>query len=234
MFRLVFLDLDDTIFDFGYAEAETLRTTLRHYGITPTEEAVRLYSEINDAHWKRLERGELTRREVQIGRFACLFEALGVSCSAEEVNSFYMQTIASCYRFVDGAEELLADLRAAGCRLYVVSNGSRSVQNGRLKCAGLTDVFDGIFLSEDIGIEKPNRVFFDRCFSEVPNMKLDEAIILGDSLTSDILGGINAGIATCWFNPKGKARRSDIIPDFEISHLRDFLSIVMQSNRSIE
>lgn len=226
MYRFIFLDLDDTIFDFGYAEAEALRITLSHYGITPNEETVRLYSQINDAHWKRLERGELTRREVQIGRFEDLTEALGVSVPPEDMNAFYMQTIASCHRYVDGAEQLLSDLRTAGCKLYVVSNGSRSVQEGRMKRAGLVGFFDGVFLSEDIGFEKPSRAFFDHCFSRVSDLELDRAIILGDSLTSDILGGIQAGIDTCWFNPKGQMRREDIVPKYEISHLSEFINLI--------
>ena len=226
MFEFVFLDLDDTIFDFGYAEAEALRMTLRRYGIEPTDFVVCRYSEINDAHWKRLERGELTRREVQIGRFTCLLAELGVDSSAEEMNAFYMQTIATCFRYVDGAEKLLSDLRNLGCKLYIVSNGTRSVQEGRMKKAGLTDFFDGVFLSENIGVEKPNKAFFDTCFQCVPSVKLDRSIILGDSLTSDVLGGIHAGITTCWFNPKKKEGRRDIVPDYEIASLSEFVNIV--------
>lgn len=226
MFEFVFLDLDDTLFDFGYSEAEALRTTLRQFGIEPTETAIRRYSEINDAHWKRLERGELTRKEVQIGRFACFLKEIGSSHDPQEVNRFYMNTIGDCFRYVDGAEKLLSDLRAMGCALYVVSNGTRAVQQKRLQKAGLSDFFDGVFLSEDIGAEKPNKSFFDACFQRVSNMKLESSIILGDSLTSDILGGIRAGITTCWFNPKNKQGRDDIVPDYEIKQLSKFPEIV--------
>lgn len=226
MFEFVFLDVDDTIFDFGYAEAEALCITLRHYGIEPTDCIIRRYSEINDGYWKRLERGELTRREVQIGRFESFLEEQGADCSAEEMNAFYMQTIANCFRYVEGAEKLLKDLRSLGCKLYVVSNGTRSVQHGRMRRAGLTDFFDDVFLSEDIGAEKPSKAFFDACFQSVPNVKLDSSIILGDSLTSDILGGIGAGMTTCWFNPKGKPGREDIVPDYEIKQLSEFVEIV--------
>ena len=226
MIRVVLLDLDDTVFDFLYAEAEALRSLLRFYGIEPTEQTVQRYSEINDAHWKRLERQELTRAEVQVGRFEQLFGELGVTVDPEEANVRYKAMIAKIQRYIDGAEEMLADLRAGGYRIYVVSNGSKSVQTGRLAIAGLTDFFDGVFLSEELGVEKPDRRFFDACFRAADVSSKDETIILGDSLTSDILGGIHAGIKTCWFNQRGKAPRADIVPDYEISHLSQFIPLL--------
>lgn len=227
MIDTVLLDLDDTILDFHYAEAISLCRLLEGYGIPPTEETVRLYSEINDAHWKRLERGELTRREVQIGRFTELFEKLGIERSSEEANRQYMQGIATCGQMVNGADRLLQMLRAAHIRVYIVSNGSASVQYGRMAAAGITDFFDGIFLSEEIGFEKPKREFFDRCAAQIPQFDAAKTVILGDSLTSDILGGIHAGIETCWFNPRGKKGREDIVPDHEIRDLSDFLPLIL-------
>jgi 2-haloacid dehalogenase len=226
MFDIIFLDLDDTIFDFGAAEANALEIVLRQFGLTATKELTQTYSRINDAHWKRLERGELTRREVQIGRFSAFFAEIGVDTNAEEANRIFMDAIAETVCFYDGAEQLLRELRTLGKRVYVVSNATRSVQLRRLEKARLLDFFDDVFLSEDIGSQKPSRLFFDRCFEMVPSMKLDRSIILGDSLTSDILGGINAGIATCWFNPKGKTAPDDIKPDFEIQRLSAFIDIV--------
>ena len=226
MYNIVFLDLDDTIFDFGYAEEQALRTAFAHMGIEPSEVQMHLFSEINDAHWKRLERGELTRREVQIGRFAAFFETIGIGGDAEQANRDFMNAVGESFRFLDGAEQLLKDLRARGKRMYVVSNASRSVQMKRLEKAGILNTFDGIFLSEDLGVQKPERLFFQKCFARVSDMKLDQPIILGDSLTSDILGGIRAGIATCWYNPKQKKGRTDIVPSFEIGHLSEFLNLI--------
>ena len=228
MIKTVLLDLDDTIFDFHYAEAEALRQLFRQYGRIATDEVTKLYSEINDAYWKRLERGELTRAEVQTGRFAELFARVGVDRDPEVANVRYKEIIADIHCYVAGAEQLLCDLRREGYSVYVVSNGSRSVQTRRLANAGLTNAFDGVFLSEDLGVEKPSKAFFEVCFSKVPSMKPEETIILGDSLTSDILGGKNAGIKTCWFNRFGKARRTDICPDYEISSLDQFIPLIKE------
>ena len=226
MIRNVLLDLDDTIFDFGFAEADALRRLLRLHGIEVTETLVHRYSEINDAHWKRLETGELTRAEVQIGRFAQLFEEMNLAIDPESANVRYKELIAESHRYIDGAEALLADLRAEGYRIYIVSNGSKSVQTGRLASAGLANFFDGIFFSEELGTEKPDSRFFEKCFASIGDCCKEETIILGDSLTSDIRGGINAGIATCWFNPHGKAPCADALPDYEISHLSQFVPLL--------
>ena len=223
MIRNIFLDLDDTIFDFHFAEADALRRLLRLHGIEPTEAILQRYSEINDAHWKRLERGELTRAEVQVGRFAQLFAEMGVDLDPEASNIRYKELIAESHRYIDGAEQLLADLRQNEYRIYIVSNGSKSVQTGRLTSAGLLDFFDGVFLSEELGVEKPNVAFFEKCFAAIKDGFIHETVILGDSLTSDILGGIRTGIKTCWFNPRGICARADIVPDKEISHLSQFL-----------
>ena len=225
MIRFVLLDLDDTILDFGYSEAVALQELLREYGIVPTEALVMRYSEINDSYWKRLETGELTRSEVQTGRFAQLFSEMGVEADAAAANVRYKDLIAGVCRYVEGAEKLLADLRAAGYEIYVVSNGSVNVQKGRMHLAGLDHFFDGVFLSEQIGAEKPSMEFFSHCFARIPNFDPSEAIIVGDSLTSDIKGGLNAGILTCWFNPRKKSARADIAPDFEISALDQLLDL---------
>ena len=225
MIRFVLLDLDDTILDFGYSEAVALQSLLREYGLEPTESIVRRYSEINDSYWKRLETGELTRAEVQTGRFSELFSEMGVVADAADANARYKELIAGVCRYVDGAEALLADLRAAGYQIYVVSNGSVNVQKGRMHLAGLDDFFDGVFFSEQIGAEKPSMEFFSYCIARIPGFDPNKAIIVGDSLTSDIKGGLNAGILTCWFNPKRKALTADIAPDFEISALQQLLGL---------
>ena len=227
MIEFVLLDLDDTILDFSYAEREALRSTLCRFGIDATDAAVTLYSEINDAHWKRLERGELTRREVQIGRFSCFLEAMGASeVSAEEANAFYMRSVADCAETVSGAMELLEALKTSGLRLFAVSNGSRSVQVGRIARSGIAPYFEEIFLSEDLGVEKPKREFFDLCFARIRDFDPTRAIVFGDSLTSDIQGGLNAGLLTCWFNRRGKARTADIVPHYEVSTLDAFATLL--------
>ena len=218
MIKHVFLDLDDTVFDFGAAERIALCEALTRMGVTPTEQIIARYSEINGAFWRMLERGEITRAELLWRRFEQLYEELGLTLSATETQSIYIERLALACPFIDGAVEMLDTL----CReysLYAVSNGTASVQDGRIERSGIGRYFKKIFISERVGANKPDRLFFERCFSAIDDFSPEKSIIVGDSLTSDILGGKNAGILTCLFNPKGTKNQTEIIPDFEIAEL---------------
>ena len=225
MINTVFLDLDDTIFDFRASEGRALSGMLRSLGVVPTEETLTLYNKINRGQWERLERGEATRDEILVRRFEILFDALGVSISAREAQKIYEHNLSLEYIYIDGAEELLENL-AGKYRLYLASNGTAKVQDSRILRSGIAQYFDGIFISQRVGYDKPSREFFEHCFKEIDNFSKDEAIIVGDSLSSDILGGINAGIRTCRYNPGGKPSNSNIIPDYEIKKLSELPSLL--------
>lgn len=218
MFDILLIDLDDTILDFKMQERVAIRKTLSGAGIDPTDEVCALYSRINDAHWKRLEKGEITREQVLLGRFQMLFEQLGVSGNAEQSRKNYEGNLSDGHYFLPGAEDALKAL-SKEYRLFLVSNGTTHVQEKRLASAGIGKYFEDIFISQSIGINKPAKGYFDHCFARIPGFAPERAIIVGDSLSSDIQGGKNAGIATCWVNPGHKPVNPDICPDYQIGSL---------------
>lgn len=218
MVEFLFIDLDDTILDFQKAEHLALRKTLADFGVEPTEERCALYSRINQQHWQALERGELTRAQVLVGRFAALFDRLGVQADAEGCSVRYAENLSVGHYFLPGAREAVERL-AGKYKLYLASNGTKKVQAGRLASADISRFFADIFISQDMGADKPSRAYFDRCFARIPGFDPAKAMIVGDSLSSDIQGGINAGIATCWVNPDHKPGRPDIKADYEIESL---------------
>ena len=219
MIKNVLIDLDDTIFDFRKAEAFAIRQTLSEFKVEPTEETIKLYSRINQSQWERLERKEITRDEVRLGRFAMLFEALGVeNVLPEKVQALYERNLSSYHFFIDGAQELLEKL-CGKYNLYLASNGTSVVQDRRIGESGIAKYFKGIFISEKIGHNKPAKEFFDYCFERIEGFLHSETIIVGDSLSSDIKGGRNAGILTCRVNPKSTPCSGNIIPDYEIKSL---------------
>lgn len=232
MIRNVLFDLDDTLFDFHKAEKIALTKTLVHFGIDPTEETLALYSTINAAHWKRLELGEISREEVKVGRYRELFETIGVECDPVKATAYYESMLAIGHYFMPGAPELLEELYRK-YRLYIVSNGTAKVQEGRIGSSGITKYMDGIFISQILGANKPDKQFFDICFAEIPDFSLSETVIIGDSLSSDIKGGINAGITTVWFNPKGIENDNDIKPDYTIKELSEVPSLLSQISAKI-
>lgn len=232
MIRNVLFDLDDTLFDFHKAEKIALTKTLVHFGIDPTEETLALYSTINAAHWKRLELGEISREEVKVGRYRELFETIGVECNPVKATAYYESMLAIGHYFMPGAPELLEELYRK-YRLYIVSNGTAKVQEGRIGSSGIAKYMDGIFISQILGANKPDKQFFDICFAEIPDFSLSETVIIGDSLSSDIKGGINAGITTVWFNPKGIENDNNIKPDYTIKELSEVPGLLSQISAKI-
>ncbi len=223
MIKNILFDLDNTLFDFYASEKKALTKTLTFFGITPDEKMLRRYSEINLEHWKRLERGELTRAEVKTGRYRQLFNEYNVAVSPEKTTAYYEQKLSEEGDLMEGALELLECLHNK-YRLYVVSNGTLICQQGRMKNTGITDFFENHFISQQIGFEKPQKEFFDYCFLNIPDFKKEETIIVGDSISADIIGGKNAGIKTVWFNPSDE--KSDL-PDYEIYALSE-LKILLE------
>ena len=218
MIEFLLLDLDDTILDFKMQEHVAIRKTLAGVGIDPTDEVCALYSRINEAHWKRLEKGELTRQQVLHGRFGVLFEELGVVADPAQTAKQYEGNLSDGHYFLPGAYETVQSL-SPKYKMYLASNGTAVVQERRLKSAGIAPYFKEIFISQHIGANKPAKEFFDYCFDHIPGFDPQKAIIVGDSLSSDILGGINAGIRTCWVNPKHKTADPNICPDYEIESI---------------
>ena len=226
MIRDIFLDVDDTILDFGRAEREALASALSQMGVEVNEEALHCYHEVNLAHWKMLERGEITRERLLVRRFEEFYRRIGVNADAERTQRIYEYELGCRSYYLDGAEALLESLVQGGYRIYLASNGTTVVQSPRIKASGLDRICHGIFLSEAIGCDKPQKAFFDACFANIVDFVPENAIILGDSLSSDIAGGRNAGIKTCWFNPQKLPLTGDVTPDFEISELSEFLEIL--------
>lgn len=219
MIKTVLFDLDDTIFDFKMSEKVALTKTFNDLGIKIDEKIIALYSNYNISQWKRLELGEISREEVKVNRYRLLFEHIGVDVSPERATALYEDYLAVGHYFIDGAVDMLESLYGR-YDMYLVSNGAKKVQDGRLASADISRYFKDIFISETVGAEKPSKAFFDYCFERIKNFECSSTVIIGDSLSSDIKGGINAGIRTIWFNPKHE-KVQDIVPDYRISSLSD-------------
>ena len=225
MIEFLFLDLDDTILDFHMQESVAIRKTLSGAGIEPTDENCNLYSKINLRHWKMLELGEITREKLIWHRFAELFETLGVTADPKATAERYMDHLSEGHYFLPGAEEAVKAL-AKKYKLYLASNGAGRVQESRIVSAKLAPLFKDIFISEEMGANKPDKAYFDACFARINDFDPQRAMIVGDSLSSDIRGGKNAGIYTCWVNPKGKTAPPESKPDFEIKSIAELEEIL--------
>ena len=233
-YDIILWDVDQTLLDFEKSQSYALQYSLEQFGIEMKEQTLALYQSINDVYWKRLERGEVSRQELLTGRFRTLFEQLSLSSiPVKEFADMYQKALGSVYYFRDDSYELCCRLKGK-VRQYAVTNGVSATQRNKLRLSGLDQVLDDLFISEEIGFPKPGREYFEECFRRIPDFRREKTLIIGDSLTSDILGGNNAEIACCWYNPEGKCReypqtesgRTELKIDYEIKNLWEIREIL--------
>lgn len=198
----ILLDADDTLLDFRAAERQALERVFCLHGHEPTPDRTALYSTLNRELWDRLERGEMEREEILRVRFPQLLERLGWPGDGGEWERQYREGLSQGHDLVEGALEVCRAL-CRNHRLYIVTNGVAETQRSRLEASGLLPYFQGVFVSEEAGAQKPKRAFFDYVFSRIPDFRPERALMVGDSLLSDMKGGHDAGIHTCWYNPQG-------------------------------
>lgn len=231
-YKTLLFDLDDTLLDFGAAEKVALRLLFEGQNFTLTPESEAHYKKINQGLWKSFEEGKINVDEVVNTRFSLFFKEYGKEVDGFSLEKNYRTYLEQGNQLIDGALELITDLKS-DYDLYIVTNGLASTQDKRLRASGLIMLFKDIFVSEATGYQKPMKGFFDYVFGRIPEFSLNETLIIGDSLSSDIKGGYQAGIDTCWFNPKMKENNTDIVPTFEIHKLNELYQILNGEEKRI-
>ena len=234
MIRFLLWDVDGTLLDFRAAETAAVKSLFQEFSLGPcTDEMVHRYSQINAVFWERLERNEITKSRVLVGRFEQFFREIGIPVSlAEEFNRKYQVRLGDTIVFRDDSVSIVRSLQGH-VKQYLVSNGPTVAQSRKLKLSGLGELMDGVFLSEAVGAEKPNKAFFDAVFEKIRPGSPDEVLIAGDSLTSDIRGGNNAGIRTCWYNPERKEAPEEYRIDYIVSDLHEIIPVVMPGDTGL-
>lgn len=231
MIKVLLWDVDGTLLDFLESERVGIRRGFARLGLGEcTDEMLADYSTINRRYWERLERGELTKPQVLEGRFVEFFTKYGVPTDRiAEFNHGYQKDLGETICFREGALETLRELSPVVLQC-AVTNGTKVAQSRKLEKSGLNRILNGAFISEDIGAEKPSPAFFEAVWNSIGRFASDEVMIIGDSLSSDMLGGNNAGIRTCWYCPTGAAAPEDLRIDYRIKSLREVPGIVFSLN----
>ncbi|MCI8318713.1 MAG: noncanonical pyrimidine nucleotidase, YjjG family [Lachnospiraceae bacterium] len=222
MIKIVLWDVDGTLLDFSKSEQNGIRLCLEEIGFHDcTEAMLKHYEEINRVYWEALERGELSKREVLLGRFETFFREEGIACpDIPAFNDSYQEKLGEYFFENENSVQLCRKLHGRVAQ-YAVTNGTVEAQRSKLKGSRLGELLDGVFISDEIGVEKPQIGFFEHVFSVIGPVDRREVLIVGDSLTSDMRGGNNAGILCCWYNPHHKKNTANVRLDYEISHLWD-------------
>lgn len=224
-YKTLLFDADMTLFDFKKAEEVALVQTLQRHGHPSGEDVVQQYSAINDSLWKALEQGQLKREELVVKRFQLLFDQRNLSDDAAAFNKEYMSTLAELPILLDGAQDLCKSLHGK-YRMYIITNGSAVVQHRRFSKSPLLPYFEGYFISEETGSQKPQRAYFDYVRANIPDWDAESTLVIGDSLTSDIQGAINYGLDSCWLNPGGAAYTLEQPCTYEVASLAQLKTLL--------
>lgn len=219
-YSCLLFDADETLLDFKKAEARAICETFRRHDLAFNETILHTYSEINQRYWKEFEQGRLDKPTLLIERFRRLFQVLSLNADPHQVRLTYQEELGLGAYWKPGAKELLQMLRDSGCyQIYIVTNGVSVTQHSRFALCGLDQLSDDVFVSEDIGYQKPKPEYFSCVFERIPGFRKERTLLIGDSLTADIAGGIAAGIDTCWYNPGHQPCPQDCLPTYEIDEI---------------
>ena len=222
-YKTLFFDLDDTLLDYTGDEKRSISKVFSEYEVPMADDVFDLYYSIDD--WQLFTMGNITAKTVVTDHFSRMLKMLEIKGSKAEkmVDSFY-EAMLSSHRMKNGALKLLQYLKEKGYRLYLTSNGYSEIQQKRIRDAKLQNYFDGIFISEEMDLRKPGKAFFNYVFNRIPESNLKNVLMIGDAPTSDILGGINAGIDTCWLDDKNKSCKYKFT--YKIKNLKELMSIL--------
>ena len=222
-YKYLLFDLDDTLLDFGKAQILAFKKLLEDENIEYGDELFEQYETINKSLWRSFERGEISNKVVTSERFIRFFALFGMEVDGSEVDNRFRSYLAEGNQLFEGIVEMLEKLSLTH-KLYIASNGIGITQHTRLKNNNLNKYFDKIFISEEIGSKKPDREFFDIILKEVGVEDKGEVLMIGDTLTSDILGANNVGIDSCLVDIHG-IENSEINPTYKIAKTIDLLNI---------
>lgn len=227
-FTTLLMDADDTIFDFPKCEYFALKNTLEKFGLDFNEEVYHSFSTINSRLWKEFEVSRITRSELRVQRFRELIEkCFDGFDDADMLADEYVEELSGQAILIDGAYTAL-EILSLRFDIYIITNGLKTVQRGRFSRTDITKFIKKLYISDEIGIKKPQKEYFEYVLADIPEKNKKKILVVGDSLTSDMQGGRNAGLTTCLYDPKNRIDFPHELCDYKITELTDILKIAAE------
>ena len=225
-YDIILFDADDTLFDFYHTGQKSFLRTCKTLGIPAEEKDYDIYSDINQKRWDLYSLGKISRHDVVIGRFEEYAKVKNISFDIEKFYDIYEHNLAETSILMPETPALLEELKQRGKRCFLITNGLKAVQRGRLALSGIEHYFENVFISDEMGVTKPQKEYYDLVEKGIPNFDKEKTLIVGDSLVSDIPLGNNNGIDTCLINRSGKKIESEVPYVYEIENLKELYKFV--------
>jgi len=226
----LFFDADGTLFDYDQGEETALQKTFHDLCLPFTPQVALAYQRINQQIWQEFEQGRISSVALRTVRFERLFAELGIAASAEQFSQRYLPNLARVSDLIVGAERLVKGL-VGHYHLGLITNGLVEVQRPRLQGSAIAGCFEVVVISEEVEVSKPDLRYFQVALAKAGDPPHRQVLVIGDSLSSDIRGGFEAGLDTCWYNPTGKPPDLRWLPTYEIARLEDLWGILRGKNR---
>ena len=220
MYKYLLIDCDDTVLDFGKSERIAIAIVMEKYGVKPTDKAIEKYVKLNENLWHLYEKEKISKDKLLEIRFVKFFKKYHIDVDGKVLNKEYLDTLSNHPFVLDGITDVLTYLRNKGYKLYFITNGVKTTQERRWEITGILDYLDGAFISEDIGYHKPQKEYFDYVIGQIGDNDLAKYLVIGDNLSSDIMGGINYHLDVAWYNPHHKKTKIKI--NYEFNSLEDY------------
>lgn len=230
-YKFLLFDLDHTLLDFALAEDVALELLLKEAGVTDIQAYKDYYVPMNKAMWEDLTAGKMSKPELIRTRFSRLFAHFNQEVDGAVFAERYQHHLSQQGQFFEGVPAFLERLTEQGYRIFGATNGVTFIQKGRLTASGLASYFEKVFISDEVGLHKPQKEFYDHIAQVVEDFEHSRALMIGDSLTADIQGGINAGIDTVWFNPDNSANNSEVVPSYTVENYEQIMDILQKAEQ---
>jgi len=220
------IDADNTLFDYDKAEMHALHLTLDIFGYAYDADTLSIYRKINSKAWDDFERGIIKKTDINKQRFTAFFAELGVNYQVEAFADEYMLQLGKGNFLIDGAETLCKSIVDAGKQIYIITNGILSIQTARLSASVIKPYISDFFVSEHVGFQKPDLRYFNYVLNQIPPVNYHDILVIGDSLTADIQGAVNANLDSCWYNHHKSINDANIVPTYVIENIAEAIQFV--------
>ncbi len=222
----ILFDADNTLFDFTHSQKNALRYTFKEFGLEYHNDLFPIFTQLNNKIWQAFDENKITHDEIKTERFRFLFNELNIqNIDLDKFNIRFIDNLVEYSKLIDDTEQFLLSL-AGKVKMAIITNGMKEVQRPRFNKCKIKNIFDGVFISGEMGLSKPNKEYFESVHKQTGDLDKSEYLVVGDNIIADVRGGKEYGFETCWYNPSLLENGQREFTDFEIQNINQLKKII--------